>query len=549
MAIGLDACELQFAEELIADGRLPNLAAARERSARYPLVNTVEFRSELPWTQFATGRRPEDLNYWSTVSFEPATYRAWSRGACVATPFYGGPDGPFTIAFDVPHSVIDPDMNGVQVTAWGAHAPQWHRASVPEGLLTEIDRRFGQQPAFLLDFQGDWHQGEFLDQLTDAIETGAARRAEIARWLMEQNPEWQLFVTVFAETHVAGHHMWHGADPNHVLRDSPTAAAARRNLIRSHEAVDRGLGRMLEDLPDDTTVILFSIHGMQSNHNDLASTVLLPELVHRLHFGDPLLETPRWARSSGDGPVVPTSQQLCVSQIRDELPTGEPFEWRRTARRITPDWLRAARVAATRRRPTTEAGPEVSNPHEVPTRQGMDWSAPAWYRTRWPEMRYFILPTFSDAMVRVNLVGREPQGVIAADDYGMVLDEIEQLLAECTDPRTGGPAVKKVLRLREGAEFDPEGPDADLVVLWNDGIDRLHHPSTGIVGPFPLLRTGEHSSNGFMYIDSPAAEPGDHPTRSAFDVSPTILAAAGVEPPPVIEGESTVGVADASPAG
>ena len=62
MAIGLDACELRFAEELMADGRLPNLAAARERSARYPLVNTVEFRSELPWTQFATGRRPEDLN-------------------------------------------------------------------------------------------------------------------------------------------------------------------------------------------------------------------------------------------------------------------------------------------------------------------------------------------------------------------------------------------------------------------------------------------------------------------------------------------------------
>ena len=128
-AIGLDAMEWAVAERLMAEGHMPNLRALRERGTSCRLENVVAYRSELPWTLFLTGRSASANGYWSTVDFDPATYAAYTVGAHPVPPFYALEDQCRVIAFDVPHSVPDPKVHGIQVTAWGAHSPQFARAS------------------------------------------------------------------------------------------------------------------------------------------------------------------------------------------------------------------------------------------------------------------------------------------------------------------------------------------------------------------------------------------------------------------------------------
>ena len=73
---------------------------------------------------------------------------------------------------------------------------------------------------------------------------------------------------------------------------------------------------------------------------------------------------------------------------------------------------------------------------------------PIWYQPAWPRMRAFALPTYSDGFVRVNVLGREAHGLVAASDYEAVCDELTRALHDLVDARSGAPIVKEVVRTR-----------------------------------------------------------------------------------------------------
>jgi predicted AlkP superfamily phosphohydrolase/phosphomutase len=160
------------------------------------------------------------------------------------------------------------------------------------------------------------------------------------------------------------------------------------------------------------------------------------------------------------------------------------------------------------------------------------------YRSRWPDMRWFALPSFADGHVRVNLAGRERAGIVAKEDYGAVLDEIERDLRSCRDARTGRPIVRDVLRMREADPMDAAGPDADLLVVFDGAPDAIEHPAVGVLGPVPHLRMAHHSPNGFALVSGPGVEPGDLGSRPAYDLVPTILALLGRAPQDGLRGQS-----------
>jgi predicted AlkP superfamily phosphohydrolase/phosphomutase len=183
------------------------------------------------------------------------------------------------------------------------------------------------------------------------------------------------------------------------------------------------------------------------------------------------------------------------------------------------------------------AGETSLTVEEVIAQRGtLDWQPPMWYQKYWPRMRWFTMPTFSDAHVRINLQGRERDGTVRLDEYDKACDEFEALVRQCRDPRTGRPIVDKVLRVRADDPMAPDGPDGDLVVLWSEPIEALEHPRAGIIGPVAFNRTGEHSSNGFALFAGPDIEHADLGTRSAYDMTPTILRFLGVEPADGLEG-------------
>jgi len=547
-AIGLDAAEWSRLAPLIASGELPNLARIAERSRRFELENTRGFRSEAVWTQFLTGRSSERSGYWTNVAYDPATYDVCDVGASTFDPFWVGLPDVRTIAFDIPHSAVwHRDPGTVQCTGWGAHSPLHPRAAHPAGLLSEIDERFGVHPGFLQDNTPCWWDPAFLEALTDAAEQGAARRIDVVRWLAERFDDWNLLVTVMSEAHSVGHHAWHGVDEGHLAGGAASAPVARRSMERTHRALDEAVGRFADDLPEGTHLLVFALHGMQDNTNDLPALALLPELLLRLQLGRRMLVNPRaeaWRRAGH--PVEPPA----ISWIADALALWADSPKRHLRRLLHfslrprgARWLFEALGAMQRQgSPVDRFGtfpitPEVEPPPPGRYRAGIEYQPVTWYQQHWRRMDAFALPTFSDGHVRINLAGREAAGTVPASDYLAACERVVGWLRATVDPRTGQPVVEDVEVNRDPHR---DGPPADVVVYWRSGIDAFEHPEAGLIGPVPLLRTGEHSSRGFALVSGPGIEPGDGGARSALDITPTIAALLGAQPDPSGDGSPLV---------
>jgi predicted AlkP superfamily phosphohydrolase/phosphomutase len=205
-------------------------------------------------------------------------------------------------------------------------------------------------------------------------------------------------------------------------------------------------------------------------------------------------------------------------------------------------FAKSARARLFRRQPHHAIPPETDrSPDDIGVPEfSQHWQEPNRYARFWPGQRAFALPTFYDGRVRVNLAGRERDGVIAAEDYARTLDWVEEELTACRDIRSGQSMVDDVVRLRAADPFEPDGPDADLVVTWARRVDAVEHPRAGTIGPVPLRRSGGHSPNGFAIVAGPGIAPGAGGTRPIADIPATLLALLGVRSAMAIDGRSLI---------
>jgi predicted AlkP superfamily phosphohydrolase/phosphomutase len=532
-AIGLDAGEWQLIEPMLADGQLPNLARIRSKSAECRLTNPL-YRSTLVWEAFLTGRQDLDDDRSGGVEFDPLTYGVRKIAAGSTAPFYAGLAGVEAIAFDVPHLSLAGAANDVRVCTWGTHSRSHPRASNPPGLLREIDRAFGLHPAFRDEHRYAWHRPEFVEWLVRSLVAGSAARADIAAWLMDRFPSWQLFLTVMSESHSAGENLGHALAEGHPMARLPMARCHRTALLEVYRAMDAAIGRFAARLPGDAALVVFSILGTAANDSELSSTALLPELLQRLHFKRPFLHDPDRAAWQRDGDaIVPAVDESWDDYMRRHagIPT---VGLRQRARWLIPDRLVCVARSLSRGLSDSDSG------------ASLDWQVPTWYRARWPRMKVFALPTFGDARLRLNVRGRERDGIVEPADYEVVCREAEEAIRACRDPRTGRSVVAETWRPRAAAPMAPRGCDADIVVQWSHAFDALEHPEAGLIGPFPFRRTGGHTAGGFAFFAGAGIAPRDLGEWRAIDLPATLVALLGRPLPPHLDGRPIPVLCDAA---
>ena len=101
LVIGLDGFEVSYADQLIAEGMLPTLAAQRNCAATVLLEHGAAQRSGLGWEHFWSGLTPEASGRKSAVEFDPSSYGVWQEGARFR-PFFDDLDTQ-TVVFDAPY--------------------------------------------------------------------------------------------------------------------------------------------------------------------------------------------------------------------------------------------------------------------------------------------------------------------------------------------------------------------------------------------------------------------------------------------------------------
>ena len=540
----IDSAERDVIDELIAEGRLPNLAMLVNDGVRIDLQAPDLFRSEYTPTEFVTGQRSGTTGYWSTVTFDPADYRVSTVGSAVRTPWYGRADLD-VVQFDLPHAVIDDDVGGIQVVGWGGHDArhQYHAASTPAPLLDEINRRFGPCPADAVEFTGDWHQPDYIRRLGASLSETVTRRTEILMWLLTQNPSWNLLLAGFPEVHSAGHSMAHGfASADHPMARVATAPLARATLSSVYTAVDSAVGRIRTVVGDDTIVATCAVKGMRPNRDDLAAGVLVSELLSRDSGAPPAVVAPNrrlWAMR-GCPAVSPSTRSRVGKHTAAFRGSSTVRSLRRRTVLAFPESLRSGlRSVRSGRRTAPPVDADVGaapTPASGPVSGNVDWHQSLWTAPNWPRQRCFAIPSFSDAHLRLNLADRERDGIVAADDYDAECDRLEALLRAATDPRTGEPIVERVDRPRRHDPMAPGGPVPDLVVCLRNPVDALDHPDLGQIGPFAQPRAGSHTTNGFLFAAGADLAPSRIGVRPTIDLAPTLLRLLGRTVPTALDG-------------
>ena len=129
--------------------------------------------------------------------------------------------------------------------------------------------------------------------------------------------------------------------------------------------------------------------------------------------------------------------------------------------------------------------------------------------------------------VSVNLVGREPKGVVPPSNFERTRDEVRSAIFSFKDPETGSSPVRAVWCKEELYE----GPSAhlapDLIIEWNDLWD--YHD----VGPLSTAvdwPSGDHRREGILAATGRRTVRGDIGVRDIADIAATVLAYCGVSP-------------------
>ncbi|MGF1457198.1 MAG: alkaline phosphatase family protein [Alphaproteobacteria bacterium] len=454
LALGLDGAEFDFIRARARD--LPTLSGLIERGTVHRL-EAPKALSGAVWPTFYNGAQPGVHGMYQHLVWDSARMGLrligpdWSH----YQPFWKDieADGQRVVVLDVPYSFPTALEHGVEITDWGTHGQTNPLASNKPEMVRRL-RRFGRSPIGReTPIEKTPAQ---LDGIRRTLETSAARKADLVRTLMGEL-DWDLFITVFGETHRAGHLFFSDADdPN------ASADGAETPMLKVYKAVDQAVAKVLADLGSDVSVLLFSVHGMMRNP---AQEHMVSPLMDRLnarfmaeHFG----LDPRPANAGGG--IVGALRRLVPSRLQYAVGEAAPDPIRR--------WVVEREVIG-----------------------GLDWS-------RTPG---FTLRTDVRTELRLNLKGREKHGLLerGSDLHHRYVDDIRRTFLELTDAETGARLVDEVVDIP--GHFSGQRSDylPDFAVTWH-----LEPPAGSVTTPLlgtvhvkrPKVRGGDHTDFGFCSL-------------------------------------------------
>jgi predicted AlkP superfamily phosphohydrolase/phosphomutase len=482
--IGFDAMEWSLVRHWAAEGKLPAIKSLMERGLHAQLATTADCLPDTTWPALCCGVNPGKLGKYFYLQYEASSgrLRYTSDSEVRATPFWEhlARSGVRVGLADVPHMPFKPFPGGFRLSNWGSHDNVMSPVCQPDSLLDEVHKNIGPHPVG--DCEKFNHGPASQERLRRAIIDGIRTHGRLFRWLMRERA-WDVFFGVFAAPHCVGHHFWHEPEM----------------IEKAYRAMDDELGQIAAQAGPDVRVMAFAGHGM----GDLAhASWNLNEILDLLGFGKP----------------------------------GAKATERRHRRAAVNGWrlLKMKAPAALQYR-IKEALPKGLQ----------DWLLYLWYSggRDCGGRRAFAVPS-NEAVgaIRIAVKGRDRYGMIEpGDEYNTLCQEIAAALGELTDPVTGRSVVDRVTLTREAysGEFLELLPD--ICVRWDQSFlwDSVTSPRFGTLELTNQdARTGTHTNRGFLVAAGPGIPAGvEAAGLSTYDIAPTVLEAAGVAVPAILDGK------------
>lgn len=503
LLIGLDSADAELIESWAEAGFLPTFARLRREGMWGRIGTSAEVMHVSAWPTLYTGTTPGHHGLYHAYQIREGSQliHRTDPANCGQPPFWKYLDaaGRRCIIFDAFMDYRLPGFRGMQILDYGTWTWFGEPGSTPPGMLGDIRRRFGPYPA--PEHSNCLQVPEDTRGFADQLISGARLKSRIARALIAEQ-DWDFLFLTFGEPHGAGHYLWHVGDP-----DYPThpVAANGVNLVRDvYAGVDAAIGEIIDTLDDRTTVMLTSGDGMGPNYSGCH---LMPEMLHRMgHF---------YAGNVGGGAQSTAPKRGLLASLRQAVPFG------------LRQWVTRCLPRSVRYRMSMKW-----------VNSGIDWS----------RSRLFCIPNSNEGYFRVNLRGREPQGIVTPGaECQELLGELCEELARLRNPANDRPAADRIFRMDQVYTGGRRGDLPDAVINWNLAArvtDQVESPAAGLirgkaghaVSPF---YNGNHRATAFVLARGPAVREGRSlEAGHILDIAPTILAMLGVDAPVQFEGRA-----------
>ncbi|RPJ57707.1 MAG: hypothetical protein EHM23_19680 [Acidobacteria bacterium] len=509
--IGLDSADAVLIEQWEKDGFLPNIARMRAGGTSGRMGTTAEILHVSAWPSIFTGVTPDKHGLYHAYVMNPGDQSPTRpKPDKTPSPFFWrqlSDAGKRSIVMDAFMTCPLQNFNGSQIVEWGTWSWFSEPTILPSRLKGEIEAKFGDYPAPEHSKVGTMPDSRWF---RDALIAGVEKKTQVIKWLM-QKEEWDLFLAVYGETHAAGHYLWHLHDASYPSHPKDVDPSLRNALRDVYVAIDRGIGEILKQVDNQTTVFLVSGDGMGPNYS--ASHVL-----------EQLLKEMRMMATTGDAGDTQKGSRV-----------GSGFNSKHLLSRIRKMIPQSIRTTVS----------QTFFSHSMKEKLALKWLTAG---IVWEKTRAFLISNANEGYVRVNLKGREPQGIVEPGaEYGQLVEELARVARTLTNPATGkraAQAVHKTDDIFKGpcrshlpdliVNWDPEAKVTDELLAAEFGRIKTKEPGYGIV-PFYV---GNHRPNAFAVVTGPNVPEGEQlEDGHILDLTPTILTLLGLDAPEYMDGK------------
>ncbi|HXM05363.1 MAG TPA: alkaline phosphatase family protein [Chthoniobacterales bacterium] len=508
--IGLDSATWDLLGPWADQGLLPNLRNLRDSGVAGELESAIPPLTPPAWTSFMTGKNPGKHGIFYFLEPQPGSYamRYANAGSRRSKTVFGllSEAGLTVTSVNIPFTYPPEQMNGCQISGMDTPSEQSPFIYPPE-LRAELESVVGKV-RFDVTHLGFMSTDERRQKVLAEMEQVDQQWAKLGLHLLDKRPT-DLMMFTFMSIDTVQHHFWQFMDQNHFMHDSAAASKFGDAILRVYQRLDTIVGRFLQRLPDDTTILVVSDHG----GGPVSDRVIY---LNRFLAQLGLLAYKEQTQSG----FARTKQHLVRSVYKVLYGTLGPKQ-----KKFLAGLLPGARERM------EGAFTSFAN---------IDWAATKAYCSE-------ILA--SPPSIWINKKGEKPAGIVSEEEYEPLLAEITGKLGELKDPRTGEPIISRVHRRDElfHGPFAKEAPD--LILDWwsaNAFSTKPSFPEEGDQPPVRILPRGPvkgpewggtHRKAGVFIGKGKAFNPGTRLEGARLiDLAPTLLYLLGQKVPADMDG-------------